>query len=393
MFCLCPDGFRGDECETDTSACYIGRGRYYSGTESRSQSRRTCLDWDADITDRFMASDVNSGRHNYCRNPTYRLRPWCYVWKNGGPVKAYCDIPRCDFVPGPALAVPPPTLSPSTETETASTCGQRNRKQTKIVGGTVTTVESHPWVAAIFWSTKTRRQVFVCGGSLIAPCWVLSAAHCFMNRAKVRRLSVFLGKSALNETYESSEQRFQVEELIIHEGFDHSEGSYNHDIALLRLKGHGQCAKETKSVRTVCLPPPGQRLQSGIQCEVAGYGKEQEGLWYKSQYLRQAKVLLISHSVCQDKDYYGSLITGNMFCAGRPDWSQDACEGDSGGPLVCEAGGRLYLFGIVSWGKGCAKEFRPGVYTKVTNYNQWIEAKTGMSSLTAGSMASMAPPK
>ncbi|KAG7275855.1 hypothetical protein CRUP_033268, partial [Coryphaenoides rupestris] len=264
-----------------TSACYIGRGRYYRGTESRSRSRRTCLVWEGETRERLIAaSDVNSGRHNYCRAGT-----------------------------------------------------------------------------------------------------------------KVRRLSVFLGKSALNETNESSEQMFQVEELIVHEGYDNSKGSFDHDIALLRLKGHGQCAKETKSVRTVCLPPPGQRLQSGIQCEVAGYGKEQQGLWYNSQYLRQAKVLLMSHSVCRDKDYYGSLVTGNMFCAGRPDWSQDACEGDSGGPLVCEAGGRLYLFGIVSWGEGCAKEFRPGVYTMVTNYNHWIAAKTGMSSITAGSMASMAPPK
>lgn len=169
MFCLCPDGFHGDECETglwlssliptfyltrhlflihprvdansychspslDTSACYIGRGRYYRGTESRSRSGRTCLVWDVETRERFIAaSDVNSGRHNYCRldsnesppradstrrvhvaegvaycsmfgfpprNPTYRLRPWCYLWKNGRLVKEYCNIPRCDFVPG-----------------------------------------------------------------------------------------------------------------------------------------------------------------------------------------------------------------------------------------------------------------------------------------------------
>nr|XP_020514975.1 tissue-type plasminogen activator-like [Labrus bergylta] len=388
MFCLCANGFEGRRCETGKSAhCYEGIGLYYRGTASTSRSGRACLEWDSDTRERYMSSDVNAGRHNYCRNILYKRRPWCQVWKKQQLTWEYCDIPRCGLESFPAPPSPAPTLPvPAAET---STCGQRTRrKQMKIVGGTVSTVESHPWVAAIFSRSKSKK-VFRCGGSLISACWVLTAAHCFPDgsHTKERRFSVSLGKNALNETDLYAEQTFRVEQIIVHEGFNNSEGNFNNDIALVKLTTkYGKCAEENHLVKTVCLPPPLQRLQPGVTCEIAGYGKEKYGLWYRSQLLQEAQVNLFADDVCRHEDYYANMITDNMFCAGRPDWSQDACEGDSGGPLVCEVGGRLFQFGVISWGDGCAKEFRPGVYTKVTNYNGWIGEKTRLPSITAGSM-------
>ncbi|KAM4715685.1 plasminogen activator, urokinase b [Anableps anableps] len=388
LFCNCPDGFTGRHCETAKGdSCYEGIGLYYNGTVSRSVSGETCENWDSHTRKRYLSSDLYSGRHNYCRNIQYRLRPWCNVWKNHQLVQEYCDIPQCDvksFTPAPSA--PPTRPQPSTEL----TCGQRTRrKQTKIVGGSVATVESHPWVAAIFWRNKSNQTLFRCGGSLISACWVITAAHCFPEGSQTRHqhFSVMLGKNALNESDPAVEQSFRVEQIFIHEEFNNSEQNYNNDIALLKLLAkHGNCAEETDSVKTVCLPPPLQGLQPGTICEIAGYGKEKFGLWYGSQYLKEAQVNLLADDVCQQKDFYGDMVSNNMFCAARPDWSQDACEGDSGGPLVCKVGNTLFLFGIISWGDGCAEENKPGVYTRVTNYNKWIEEKTNLSSITAGTM-------
>lgn len=128
---------------------------------------------------------------------------------------------------------------------------------------------------------------------------------CFSSHAKHRRFSVILGKNALNESDPTTEQRFRVERIIVHEAFDNSEGNFRNDIgmnwcvvasvvnircgqnrkflgkcfaALLKLKAkRWKCAEESSSVRTVCLPPPQQSLQPGVTCEIAGYGKERSG--------------------------------------------------------------------------------------------------------------------
>lgn len=124
--------------------------------------------------------------------------------------------------------------------------------------------------------------------------------------------------------------------------------------ALLRIRGlDGKCAAKSSSSRVVCLPPIHTHLPVGLQCSVAGFGYQSEGEYYRngpqgnslrifqwisckyfvfaalqrySQYLKQADVNLISQTVCKTGAYYGNEITDNMFCAGSPDWSTDACK-------------------------------------------------------------------
>uniref|UniRef100_A0A671KXT4 trypsin n=1 Tax=Sinocyclocheilus anshuiensis TaxID=1608454 RepID=A0A671KXT4_9TELE len=361
MLCFCPDGFSGSNCETDESvSCFEGIGLHYRGPVSKSVSGRECLEWDSESV--LLSCQLHHHNMHTCsithRNPDYSRRPWCYVRTAFGIMKEDCDIPRCAKDHG---------MIPSFS---------REKRSMKVVGGALSEVERHPWMAAVF-SRSSCGRTFTCGGSLISPCWVLTAAHCFPDGPY--KLSVFLGKNAINETDVQREQEFRVSELFIHEHFDNTDGNYNNDIALLKIHSHdGCCAKESSSVKTVCIPEAHQSLSDGMSCEVTGYGREQEGLWYYSQYLREAKVNMLSQDLCSSKVYYGNKITDNMLCAASPDWSVDACKGDSGGPLVCRVRERVFLFGVVSWGEGCSRPFRPGVYAKVSNYHRWILEKTGL---------------
>uniref|UniRef100_A0A667X3P5 trypsin n=1 Tax=Myripristis murdjan TaxID=586833 RepID=A0A667X3P5_9TELE len=312
--------------------CLLEDGTSYRGSVSVSAYGHSCLRWFKFEWTSEAAKGL--GPHNYCRNPDQSLTPWC---------RNQLSLTLC--VPAEL------------------TCGEMpSQRMNKIVGGAMTSIESQPWVAAIFH----RRSGFGCGGSLIAPCWVLTAAHCFPDgeNTKIRHLSVYLGKSYINDTDADREQKFTVEQMIIHPKYNNSYGSYNNDIALLKIKSQdGKCAVRTPSVRTVCLPPHLTMLPPGVECSIAGFGKESD-TWHFSQYLKQAKVTLLSESDCKRDPTYARDLTSNMFCAASPTWSTDSCQGDSGGPLVCEVSGRMFVFGVVSWGEGCAKQDKPGVYTR-----------------------------
>ncbi|XP_062320608.1 tissue-type plasminogen activator-like isoform X1 [Osmerus eperlanus] len=366
--------------EKQTAQCLIGNGSSYRGSVSVSAYGHTCLSWDkfSNIGRRLLSQGLD--RHNFCRNPDQSLSPWCRVRRRHRIVRELCNIPKCDTDSPVTTSVPP---SPAVDTE--NTCGKRVEQRYKIVGGSVIPIEEQPWTAVIF---KGRR--LHCGGSLIAPCWVLSAAHCFSKKFESitsKDLTVYLGKSSIRETDANREQKFAVDQIIIHQDYDNIEETFNNDIALLKLKSKdGVCAVRTKAVRTVCLPPPLTKLPLGAACTVAGHGKQVTWGGEFSPKLKQANVALLSQNLCNSKSYYNKSVTENMFCAASPDWSRDSCKGDSGGPLMYEVSGRVFVFGVVSWGEGCALKNKPGVYTRVTNYNSWIAEKTGLPAYTAGVM-------
>ncbi|NWS69000.1 UROK protein, partial [Crotophaga sulcirostris] len=363
--CVCPEGYTGVHCELDTeSTCYTENGEDYRGMATKEE----CLPWDLPSVIRRAtyhalvpnALQLGLGKHSYCRNPNGRNRPWCYTKKRFSIQETPCDIQKCEHLN---------KISPLV----GGACGQRSiSKYYKVVGGSQAEVESQPWIAGIF-QTIAGTDHFLCGGSLIDPCWVLTAAHCFSTPPPNKAMfKVFLGKSILNVT-EDNEQVFMVDDIISHPDFTDDTGGNENDIALVRIRtASGQCAVESKYVRTVCLPERNLYLRDNTRCEIAGYGKQDFYDIYYAQRLMSATVNLISQTKCQYEYYDNIRVTDNMVCAGDPTWMTDACKGDSGGPMVCEHNGRMMLYGIVSWGDGCAEENKPGVYTRVTQYLNWI---------------------
>ncbi|KAL6041680.1 hypothetical protein STEG23_009872 [Scotinomys teguina] len=95
--------------------------------------------------------------------------------------------------------------------------------------------------------------------------------------------------------------------------------------------------------------------------------------------LRQGQIRIISTNVCNEPTAYSGSVLPGMLCAGVPSGTVDACQGDSGGPLVQEDSRRLwFVVGIVSWGYQCGLPNKPGVYTRVTTYRDWIRQHTGI---------------
>ncbi|KAL4841888.1 hypothetical protein H8958_018002 [Nasalis larvatus] len=377
--CACPDQFKGKFCEIGSDDCYVGDGYSYRGKMNRTVNQHACLYWNSHLLlqenyNMFMedAETHGIGEHNFCRNPDADEKPWCFIKVSNDKVKwEYCDVSACA---AQDIAYPEeiPT-EPSTKLLGFDSCGKNGiaeRKIKRIYGGFKSTAGKHPWQASLQSSlplTVSMPQGHFCGGALIHPCWVLTAAHC--TDIKTRHLKVVLGDQDLKKE-EFHEQSFRVEKIFKYSHYNERDEIPRNDIALLKLKPvDGHCALESKYVKTVCLPdgsfPPGS------ECHISGWGVTETGKG--SRQLLDAKVKLISNTLCNSRQLYDHMIDDSMICAGnlqKP--GRDTCQGDSGGPLTCEKDGTYYVYGIVSWGLECGT--RPGVYTQVTKFLNWIKA-------------------
>lgn len=271
---------------------------------------------------------------------------------------------------------------------------------TRVIGGEEAADGAWPWQVFIQVPLikNGRKSSTGCGGSLIAPKWVLSAAHCFVHKNaafdKSRPIVVIEG---LKRVHSGSKQEAEFEtaheiaEIFVSPSYDPATSVS--DIALLRLQERAKAATVTPLVAADAAleNPPVTAVVTGW-----GYMKEVEqlddGTFVDTQThlalessavlpkrLMQVEVPLVDIDACNRMNQPTSrTIDARNICAGVPEGGKDSCQGDSGGPLVAKAGdGRWTQIGIVSWGKGCGQAGFPGVYTRVSAYADWIKSVVG----------------
>ncbi|XP_075462802.1 transmembrane protease serine 5-like [Ascaphus truei] len=245
-------------------------------------------------------------------------------------------------------------------------CGRPAAGSHRIVGGSPSAWGRWPWQISLQWDGR-----HVCGGSVISSQWVMTAAHCFVlsSYLAVSRWRVHAGSATLHSSTSHS-----VQSIYYHGLFSHETNDY--DIALLKTS---LPVGFSDTLRPVCLPRYRQEFQATGNCWISGWGHVSEG-GQLSPVLREAKVHLISSQTCNHSSHYPGLVSPRMLCAGHLDGKADSCQGDSGGPLVCQDGGLWWQVGIVSWGEGCGRPNRPGVYTNLTALLDWVYHRLQMDS-------------
>ena len=282
----------------------------------------------------------------------------------------------------------------------------------KVVGGWQANLQDWPGQVVLRIHNPDRGEsAYLCGGSLIASSWVLTAAHCFKGREFGQEIQYFrrdaggryystmedwgfdkqplgfrgkaylevaLGTDDLRKV--TQENARQVKRIIVHPDYTEAATS-GHDVALVELKRPWQGALARLSTQRQHDPetPP------GVLAMVAGFGDQKWRAPLKryvttaggsfaagSEVLREVDLPTLSTPDCSAR-FPGDAIGSGQICAGHEEGRKDSCQGDSGGPLVAfDKMGCPYQIGIVSWGPECASRRAYGVYTRVSSFLPWI---------------------
>ncbi|XP_063055809.1 suppressor of tumorigenicity 14 protein homolog [Engraulis encrasicolus] len=255
--------------------------------------------------------------------------------------------------------------------EDGCSCGIRPYKHNRIVGGLDADIGEWPWQVSLHFQTHGH----VCGASILSPTWLLSAAHCFQSAdpkyLEAKNWQSYSGLRDRVKVWDEDVQRRSIKTIVPHPHYNTM--TFDYDIALLELQ---EPLEYTNLISPVCLPAKSHVFPAGMPCWVTGFGKLREG-GRLAGVLQKAEVKIINDTVCNIVTE--GQVTSRMMCSGFLSGGVDACQGDSGGPLVClSEGGKWFQSGIVSWGEGCARRNKPGVYTRVTKLREWISETSGV---------------
>lgn len=231
-----------------------------------------------------------------------------------------------------------------------------------IVGGTNASAGEYPWMAAVYFGDPDGGQF--CGGTLVRPTIVITAAHCILGVPAPVISGVLVGRTTLNGT---GGDMVPAAGFVIHPAWN--AGLNIFDIAAIRLT--------RPAVGATPLPwatsADASFFAAGDTATVTGWGATRED-GSGSNALKEATVPIVSDAECA-KAYGVRLVASQHLCAGYPQGGTDTCQGDSGGPLMVRNGSNQFILaGITSFGIGCARPGIPGVYSEVASLTSFIDA-------------------
>lgn len=270
--------------------------------------------------------------------------------------------------------------------------------QSRIIKGSPASVTDFPWMASLFVLSDEQSGVGgACGGTLIHPEWVLTAAHCFLNASStevdlsnVAQTEVTLNSNSL-DPLDAGALVVNGISAIVHPDYrpdPNTSGNVNdNDMALLKL------ATPVTTITPVTLIEGSTTdIEADTITTVMGWGAT--GVNNQGQSIDASNTLLkvdqkvVANAECSQ--IYQEGITDNMLCAGGLDAmdTSDSCQGDSGGPIVVQNGSSYTQVGVVSFGgveSACAEKGVPGVYAKIARYKSFIEQHvSGVSFVALG---------
>lgn len=239
-------------------------------------------------------------------------------------------------------------------------------QETNIIGGNNTTIENNPWQISI-----RRNGAHWCGGSILTPEWILTAAHC-LNNVPINQFEVAAGITDRTENING--QYIDVAQVIIHPAYDPS--TSNNDVALIRL---AVPLNFNNRVLPITLTNSLSHTAIGQTARVTGWGNTLDGTNPSpSIVLQELEMPIISNTQANNINTGSTLVNSNMIALYQP--NSGVSRGDSGGPLSITSNGIRYLIGCSSWGE-FPKTEKPTIYTKLFNYISWINSNVPLPEL------------